>query len=55
MVWYYVLIAVAVPIAIRLLIPYIRKRYIDRPTVQCPACGNMYQGKMCQRCGMGWT
>ncbi len=51
MPWYYILIGAAVAIAVRLLVPYIRKRYIDGETSTCAICGNRYPGGgPCPRC-----
>lgn len=52
MVWYYVLIGLAVSVVVGLLIPYIRRRYIDVEMVRCVVCGTAYKeyGK-CPKCG----
>ena len=52
MVWYYVLIGLAVSVVVGLLIPYIRRRYIDVKMVRCVVCGTAYKeyGK-CPKCG----
>ena len=50
MVWYYAVLGVAVTVALGLLIPYIRRRYID--TVACGICGARYPAReSCPRCG----
>ena len=53
--WYWVAAAVAIPIVIALLIPYIRKRYVDSAVV-CPICGASYDRRRegsCPKCGAG--
>lgn len=52
MVWYYALIPIIVIVIIKLVVPYIKKRYIDTPMKRCPICGNSYEGNgSCPRCG----
>ena len=53
MVWYYMLIGVVAIIAVKLLVPYIKKRYIDVPTARCPVCNNAYEGRSYPRCDNG--
>ncbi len=55
MAWYWVAAAVAIPIVIALLIPYIRTRYVDGAAA-CPICGARYDRRRngsCPRCGAG--
>ena len=59
MVLQYVLVAVAIAIVMGLLIPYIRKRYIDKDddkeVLTCPICKNKYPKQIasCPKCGLG--
>ena len=53
--WYWVAAAIAIPIVIALLIPYVRKRYVDNIVV-CPICGARHDRRRegsCPKCGAG--
>lgn len=54
MVWYLIAIPIVVAIIIKLVIPYIKKNYID-DTMICGICSTKYNKKLvgCPRCGVG--
>ena len=54
MVWYLAAIPIAAAIIIGLLIPYIRKNYIDNIVI-CGICQHKYDKKLmgCPKCGVG--
>ena len=55
-VWYFVVIGIAVAVAIKFLIPYIKRRYIETDdTKTCPICNSRYGRNIgsCPRCGAG--
>ncbi|MCH9657764.1 hypothetical protein K0U27_03545 [archaeon] len=54
MVWYFVVIPIVLAIVAKIVIPYIRKNYIDN-TVICGICRIKYDRKLfgCPNCGVG--
>ena len=54
MMWYLIAIPIVAAIVVKLVIPYIRKNYID-DTVFCGICGSKYSKRLkgCPKCGVG--
>ena len=54
MVWYLIAIPIVAAIIIKLVIPYIKKNYID-DTMICGICSTKYNKKLagCPSCGVG--
>jgi len=54
MAWYLIVIPIVIAIVIRLVIPYIKKNYID-DTMICGICKSKYNRKLagCPHCGVG--
>ena len=50
---YCLLIRVAIIIAVKLLVPCVKKRYTDSPATWCLVCGSAYGGGSCLRYGNG--
>ena len=52
--WYLLVIPIVAAVIIKLIIPYIKKKYID-DTVVCGICNNKYNKKLkgCPKCGVG--
>ena len=54
MVWYLIAIPIVIAIVIKLVVPYIKKNYID-DTITCSVCRGKYNKKLlgCPKCGVG--
>ncbi len=54
MAWYLIAIPIVIAIVLKLVIPYIKKNYID-DTMICGVCSEKYSRKLtgCPHCGVG--
>lgn len=52
MVWYLLAIPIVIAIVIKLVIPYIKKKYVDDDRISCPLCYGLYKKSLgkCPRC-----
>ncbi|MDH3314121.1 MAG: hypothetical protein OEM28_13420 [Nitrosopumilus sp.] len=53
MVWYFIVIPIIIGIILKLVVPYIKKNYIDN-TMICGVCREKYNKKFrgCPNCGV---